>query len=423
MMFYMFLTVIALKTSIYITAIQHSNSSLETIEDQLYYGNVFDQIGRAKNGSDQVGKHLNFRNISKIRTQVEGNDTNSLCVNRKYSFPSINGASRMRPNTMRRPDSFIMHDEPHYSPDWWLGKESQEGRERFLLSKPKDSPYAVLLTANTTDAPMVCSGTLVTVRWVLTAASCLTNIKIVSDILIYAGGRSLQELNRKRFIQSQAISSSTYYSHPNYTVFHDNTVRNDIALVKAKERFKLTSSVNTIKLSSDPWSHHGFVSCSVTGYGRVKLHERDPRDFMRKTYSFNVIKPCRCFEKEERASTWLCSYPSDNTGVCDGDFGSGLTCDGKLVGVTSKLIPMANFQYCSVGSSNDLFLAECGTIKMMTTFHEIYPHLRWIKGYIYSDRKKQTKSKITKNHAARSTHNVLQVNLFLSAYLIFYRNS
>lgn len=86
---------------------------------------------------------------------------------------------------------FVMHDEPHYSPDGWLGKESQEGQVRFMLSKRKESPYSELLTANTNMTPIVCSRTLVTARWVLTAASSLTRIKIVSDILINAKDRSL----------------------------------------------------------------------------------------------------------------------------------------------------------------------------------------------------------------------------------------
>lgn len=152
-----------------------------------------------------------------------------------------------------------MHDEPHYSPDGWLSKESQEGQVRFMLSKRKESPYAVLLTANTNLTPIVCLRTLVTAKWVLTAASCSARIKIVSDILINAKDRSLHLSNRKHFILSQTIRSSTYYSHPNYTVFDGYTVDNDIALVKAKEKFKLSISVNTIKLLYDPWSHHGFV--------------------------------------------------------------------------------------------------------------------------------------------------------------------
>lgn len=36
---------------------------------------------------------------------------------------------------------FVMHDEPHSSPDGWLGKESQEGQVMFMLSKRKESPY------------------------------------------------------------------------------------------------------------------------------------------------------------------------------------------------------------------------------------------------------------------------------------------
>lgn len=111
-----------------------------------------------------------------------------------------------------------MHDEPHYSLDGWLGKESQEGQVRFMLSKRKESPYSVLLTANTNMTPIVCSRTLVTARWVLTAASSLTRIKIVSDISI-TKDRSLYLSNRKHFILSQTIRSSTYYSYPNYTVF------------------------------------------------------------------------------------------------------------------------------------------------------------------------------------------------------------
>lgn len=283
-----------------------------------------------------------------------------------------------------------------------------------MLSKRKESPYAVLLTANTNMTPIVCSRTLVTARWVLTAAACLTRIKIVSDILINAKDRSLHLSNRKHFKLSQTIRSSTYYSLQNYTVFDGNTVDNDIALVKAKEKFKLSISVNTIKLLYDPWSHHGFVSCSVTAFGKVKLYVNDTRVFKRRTYSFSMIKPCKCFEKEERVSAWLCPYPSDKTGVCARDFRRGLFCNGKIVGVTSVLISMANLKYCSVGSSNGLFSAECGTINMITTFHKIYLHLYvdWINEqatYIQSIKNKQ-KVKLQKNQAAST---LIQLTQFI----------
>lgn len=80
---------------------------------------------------------------------------------------------------------------------------------------------------------------------------------------------------------------------------------------------------------------------------------------------------------------------------------------------------MANFQYCSVTSSNDLFSAVCGTIiRMITTFHKTYPHLDWIKGYTHSNHKKQTKSKIKTNQAASTAYTVSKINLFVLAYLV-----
>lgn len=80
---------------------------------------------------------------------------------------------------------------------------------------------------------------------------------------------------------------------------------------------------------------------------------------------------------------------------------------------------MANLKYCSVGSSNGLFSAECGTINVITSFHKTYPHLYvdWINDHIHSKHKKQTKSKITKKSSCQHSQHIVL------AYLVHCTNS
>lgn len=386
------------------------------MKTQPYFKNV-DLIAKTIINPDQVSSHLFFSNESKFMAQIGGKYKRSRrenLIKPGSLFETFMVKSRFNPQRIYDEDTYETYEEPHDSATlrWWM-KSDEKRQQRFTLSRPEGSPYAVLLVINETFITIKCSGTLVTERWVLTAAYCFDSVKIVADILIYAGGRSLREFNSKHFKFSQERRSSTFFSHPNYTLFDYNKVVNDIALVKANKPFKLSEYVNTIQLSSNPCPHQKFIKCTVTGFGLVKLFSNDSRDFMRKTYTLSVKMPCKCFDKEKRASAWLCSEPSDDSGVCFGDFGSGLVCNDELVGVTSVLLPMADFANCRVGSPEQIFNFECGTAYMISTFHEIYPYLGWIKRYIHTSRKTKKSAK----SGAAVNYTIIKLNLSVLSML------
>lgn len=247
------------------------------------------------------------------------------------------------------------------------------------VTNPKDSPYAVLIMARTADTRgSQCSGTLVTPSWVITTATCFGKEWI--HVIVYAGGNSHKELtNRPEGSQMQTTES--VYVHPEFGV---NTLyRYDIALVQLYADFNLTDTVNTIELSLGPWVFREYKECEVTAFGNVWSKSEHADDDLRKSHSLETSSVCECLQKRDETVDWsklvLCSKPEEDYGICAGDLGGGLICDGKLVAVAMNIMTYTDMDTCTVDTERG---EKCGLKNTLSLFLQICPYLGWISSHI-----------------------------------------
>lgn len=247
------------------------------------------------------------------------------------------------------------------------------------VTTPKESPYAVVVVSRTTNTKgSQCSGTLITPNCVITTASCFRKEWI--HVIIYAGGNSIEEIANKTE-GSQTQTTEEVYVHPEYGL--KTSYNYDIALVKLLEDFKLTDTVNTIELSLGPWAFHKYKECKVTAFGNVWSKSEHEDDDMRKTHLLEMTDVCECLQKRDEAVDWsklvLCSKPEDDHGICAGDLGGGLICDGKLVAVAVNLITYKDIDTCTVETGQG---EKCGSKNTLSLFLQICPYLGWVSSHI-----------------------------------------
>lgn len=91
------------------------------------------------------------------------------------------------------------------------------------------------------------------------------------------------------------ILAEDYFVHSSYEERERFVDYYDVALVKAKSRFKSTRSVSVVKISSKPWTYKKHKRCKATGFGKVQFFEKHPdEDFVRRTHDLVVKSPCPC---------------------------------------------------------------------------------------------------------------------------------
>ncbi|KAK0181221.1 hypothetical protein PV327_003523 [Microctonus hyperodae] len=198
-----------------------------------------------------------------------------------------------------------------------------------------------------------CGGAVLTKNYVITAAHCVVDIAF-NDIKIIAGSTNLNDPQSTHAVEKIII-------HEDYTP--DDSWRNDIALIKIKSEFNISSILNYVSL---PFLHQKIPAGSiaiVSGWGR--LWQNGPSmSILQKAQVFIASQEyCENINAKEGLtvhSSHICAIAhTTETGSCHGDSGGPLTVDGKLVGLVSWGV-------------------ECGSTKYPTVYTRVSEYLNWI---------------------------------------------
>ena len=226
-------------------------------------------------------------------------------------------------------------------------------------TEPNEYPWMVGLYSKH-DKSLFCGGTLISDRWVLTAAHCLKNDE-PEEIGVLLGAHDINDAN-ERNIKNVGVKNITV--HPNYD---NKTKRNDFALLKLSEHLSFSSpsvpsSILPVCLperirNSRKFRDYAQESAIVTGWGETNIRgvfqggQGVTSDVLQESKGLVVMANNECdsvkygYKAEGRKITqeMLCAsgMDRDSSNFCLGDSGGPLVVQREnkenyeLVGVVS----------------------------------------------------------------------------------------
>lgn len=192
-------------------------------------------------------------------------------------------------------------------------------------------PYQVSLRA-VSSGRHFCGGSILTDRFVITAAHCTINATPTS-LYVAVGSISLQS--------GVAYQASAVLNHEQ---FNANNIRNDLSLIKTETPMGFNEHVQPIRISEMYVSEE--VQLIASGWGQTT--NPGPVSNSLQFLTVRSISNRRCRSALSTAMVYessVCTLTQKNEGLCMGDSGGPLvreTSDGyELVGLVSWGIPCA----------------------------------------------------------------------------------
>ncbi|XP_046968061.1 complement factor D-like [Vanessa cardui] len=271
-------------------------------------------------------------------------------------------------------------------------------------------PFMVALSTGVYVRNLVCGGSLITNRHVMTAAHCIQ--------AVFNGEHLLNSL-RATVGTNRWNSGGTHYriasniTHPNYV---HNLIKNDIGILITADNVVMSTAVQPVALSYD-FVGAG-VPTTVTGWGRTITGGSMSRNLMQ--LSASVIDGNRCVNDVANRAAQLnmrvpdvqphieiCTFVASGRGTCNGDSGSPLIRSDRQqqIGVVSWGLP------CARGAPDMSLRGTVGTNRWNTggTHYQFARNITH-PNYVHSIIKNDIGILITRTNVALSS-TVARVNL------------
>ncbi|XP_032894709.1 ovochymase-2 [Amblyraja radiata] len=206
------------------------------------------------------------------------------------------------------------------------GKESKAGAHPWQVSLKRRNVH-------------YCGGTIISAKWVLTAAHCLRDSNILTVLRVTAGEHNLKGKDSGE--QRQTVRR--FIIHPKFKPAFP--VEYDIALLELNGNFNFGSTVYPACLPGEEDSFGKGTVCTTTGWGRLSEGGMLPNTPQEVDLPILDLKTClkvmKLVIKQFKGDTLLCAgFPNGGKDACQGDSGGPLMCRGKggawtVAGVTS----------------------------------------------------------------------------------------
>jgi len=192
---------------------------------------------------------------------------------------------------------------------------------------PGQFPYQISLRVNTSRGfQHTCGGTIISERFVVTAAHCFNpNINDTSAYRVVVGA------HERNGNDGEVYNIENFYIHPEFNL---SIIIHDIAVIELADDLEFSQNVSRIALATE--FVDGGVRAKTSGWGRTN----DEVENLKYAYLYTLSNE-DCRERHESGApihdfSTLCAFSgTEGTGVCSGDSGGPLVHHGELIGVTS----------------------------------------------------------------------------------------
>merc|ERR1711990_609914 len=207
-------------------------------------------------------------------------------------------------------------------------------------------PYQVLVSPCTSKGCLMCGGTILNKRYVVTAAHCLYAGK---DLMTLKGGATFRVMLGEHGhckATSSFVLASAVHKHPKFDL-NNPSGDNDIAILKLSKDLTFSDKIKPVCLPTSATKDYSGKASTVSGWGGTKAYVPlkpvdQPRQCALKEAIVNILKTsdkkCSNFIGDGSSTTKLCAWAKGKD-ACQGDSGGPLTVaeNGKyvLLGVVS----------------------------------------------------------------------------------------
>nr|XP_023023062.1 complement C1r subcomponent-like [Leptinotarsa decemlineata] len=239
-------------------------------------------------------------------------------------------------------------------------------------ASPGEFPFMAAIGFNTTDQPWRCGGTLISDRYVLTAAHCTFTTDAGPPSVVRLGVLDLS-INRNRS-EHMDYTISKVVLHPEYKY---SMKYNDIALLKTYSKVIFTKFIRPVCLYTK--SIIDYPTGVATGWGKTEFAGDNSNKLMAVT--LDIYPNERCSKIAEVDSDQLPNGITSNM-LCAGDIRGGSdTCTGDSGG---PLLITKNGNQCKfyiVGITS--FGISCGVVNTSGIYTRVSEYISWIEQNIW----------------------------------------